>query len=72
MELDDQLAEAHATLGAVKHFYNWDWLGAEKEFKRAIEINPGNSDAHQFYSYYLSAMGRFDEALAEMKTRSGT
>ncbi len=67
LELDDQLAEAHTTLGAVKHFYDWDWLGAEREFKRAIEINPSNADARQFYSYHLSAMGRFDEALSEMK-----
>jgi serine/threonine-protein kinase len=67
LELDDQLAEAHIILGAVKHFYDWDWLGAEREFKRAIEINPSNADARQFYSYHLSAMGRFDEALSEMK-----
>ena len=67
LELDDQLAEAHATLGAVKHFYDWDFAGAEKEFKRAIEINPSNAEAHQMYSYYLSAMGRFDESLTEMR-----
>jgi len=66
LELDDQLAEAHSTLGVVKWFYDWDWSGAEKEFKRAIEINPNNADAHQTYGYYLSAMQRFDEALAEM------
>jgi DNA-binding winged helix-turn-helix (wHTH) protein/TolB-like protein/Flp pilus assembly protein TadD len=67
LELDDQLAEAHATLGAVKHFYDWDFAGAEKEFKRALEINPNNADAHQFYSYYLTGMGRFDESMAEMR-----
>ena len=66
LELDDKLAEAHTSLGTIKHFYDWDWSGAEREFKRAIEINPRYSDAHQMYSYYLSAMGRFDEALAEM------
>ncbi len=67
LELDDELAEAHTALGTVKHFYDWDWQGAEREFRRAIEINPGYADAHQMYSYYLSAMGRFDEALAEMR-----
>ena len=67
LELDDNLAEAHTVLGTVKFFYDWDWSGAEREFRRAIEINPSYSDAHQMYSYYLSAMGRFDEALAEMR-----
>jgi TolB-like protein/DNA-binding winged helix-turn-helix (wHTH) protein/Flp pilus assembly protein TadD len=67
LELDDELAEAHTAMGTVKHFYDWDWQGAERDFRRAIEINPGNADAHQIYSFYLSAMGRFDEALAEIK-----
>ena len=67
LELDDQLAEARVILGLVKYLYDWDWAGAEKEFKRAIEINPSNADAHQTYGYYLSGMQRFDEALAEMK-----
>lgn len=67
LELDGELAEAHTALGTVKHLYDWDWSGAEREFKRAIEINPNNADARQMYSYYLSAMGRFDDALAEMK-----
>jgi DNA-binding winged helix-turn-helix (wHTH) protein/TolB-like protein/Flp pilus assembly protein TadD len=67
LEIDDNLAEAHASLGTVKFFYDWDWSGAEREFRRAIELNPSYSDAHQLFSYYLSAMGRGDEALAEMK-----
>lgn len=67
IELDDRSADAHATLGLVKHFYDWDWPGAEKEFKRAIEINPGNAEVHQSYAYYLSTMGRFDDALAQMR-----
>ncbi|HKQ80027.1 MAG TPA: protein kinase [Blastocatellia bacterium] len=67
IDLDDRLAEAHTSLGAVRLFYDWDWQGAETEFRRALEINQSYSDAHQMYSYYLSAMGRFDEALAEMK-----
>ncbi|MBA2527804.1 MAG: protein kinase [Pyrinomonadaceae bacterium] len=67
LALDDKLAEAYTSLGTVKLTYDWDWSGAEREFKRAIEINPSHSDAHQMYSFYLSAMGRFDEALAGMK-----
>ena len=67
LEIDADLAEAHASLGTVNFFYDWDWSGAEKEFRRAIEINPGYSDAHQLFSYYLAAMGRADEALAEMR-----
>jgi len=67
LELADRLAEAHTVLGAVNLFYDWDWSGAEREFKRAVEINQSYSDAHQMYSYYLSAMGRFDEALYEMR-----
>jgi serine/threonine-protein kinase len=68
LELDDQLAEAHTTLGAVKLLYEWDWNGAEAEFKRALEINPSYSDAHETYGNYLSqVMGRYDEALIEMR-----
>jgi serine/threonine protein kinase/TolB-like protein/Flp pilus assembly protein TadD len=67
LELDDRLAEAHTMLGVVKFFYDWDWSGAESEFRRAVEINPSYSDAHQMYGYHLSAMGRFDEAVAEMR-----
>ena len=68
LELDDKLAEAHTTLGVVKLLYEWDWAGAEREFKRALEINPSYSDAHQTYGNYLSqVMGRYDEALTEMR-----
>lgn len=66
LELDSNLAEAHTSLGTVKFFYDWDWSGADEEFRRAIEINPSYSDAHQVYSYYLSAMGSFDDALTEI------
>ena len=65
--LDNHLAGAHGTLGMVKHFYDWDWQGAETEFKRAIEMSPNDADVRQYYSYHLSAMGRFDEALDLMK-----
>ena len=68
IELDEQSAEAHAALGTVKHAYDWDWAGAEREFKRAVEINPNNADARMQYGYHLMSMVRFDEALSEMKT----
>jgi tetratricopeptide (TPR) repeat protein len=67
LELDGGLAEAHTALGVVKLLHDWDFAGAEGEFRRAIEINPSYADGHHFYGHYLSTMGRFDEALAEMK-----
>lgn len=67
LELDDTLAEAHTSLAHIKMVYEWDWPGAEKEFKRAIELNPNYSTAHQWYSVTLRVTGRFDEALAEAK-----
>lgn len=63
--LDDTLAEAHTSLGWVTFIYDWDWVGAEREFSRAIELNPRYSTARQWHSWFLAAMGRFDEALAE-------
>ena len=65
--IDDRLAEAHASLGFVRFLYERDWGATQKELQRAIELNPGYPVAHQFYADYLKAMGRFDEALAEMK-----
>jgi serine/threonine-protein kinase len=65
IQLDETLAEAHTSLGWVTFIYDWDWPGAEREFRRAIELNPRYSTAHQWYSWYLMAMGRFDEALSE-------
>jgi TolB-like protein/DNA-binding winged helix-turn-helix (wHTH) protein len=67
LELDETLAEAHAPLGAARYEYDWDWVGAESEFKRAIELNPGYAAAHQWYAEYLSYMGRHNEAIAEIK-----
>ncbi len=66
LEIDGGLAEAHASLGLVHFQYDWDWQGAEKELKLAVELNPNYAPAHQFFADYLKAMGRFDEALAEM------
>jgi TolB-like protein/DNA-binding winged helix-turn-helix (wHTH) protein/Flp pilus assembly protein TadD len=65
VELDDSLAEAHTSLASVKLSYEWDMPGAEREFKRAIELNPNYPTAHQWYGSYLMAMGRLDEALVE-------
>jgi len=65
LALDETLDEAHATLADLKLFYDWDWTGAEKEYRRAIELNPNNASAHSVYGTYLEALGRFDEAVAE-------
>jgi tetratricopeptide (TPR) repeat protein len=67
LKLDDSLAEAHAVLGRVRWAYDWDWPAAEKDFKRAMELDPGSSAAHHLYAIYLSSFGRFDEAVAEEK-----
>jgi TolB-like protein/Flp pilus assembly protein TadD len=62
LESDEMLAEAHAALGTVLSDYEWDWAGAEKEFRRAIELNPSYAAAHQWFSAHLVFMGRFEEA----------
>ncbi len=67
LELDDTLAEAHTALGRAITFIDWDWAGAEKAFKRAIELNPNYTDAHLWYSINLSAQGRHEEAIAELR-----
>lgn len=65
LALDDSLAEAHASLALVAENYDYDWQTAEKEFRRAIQLNPDYATAHQWYAEYLGWQGRFDEALAE-------
>ena len=67
LALDETLAEAHTALADVKTDYDWDWPGAEHEFRRAIELNPGYATAHQWYGELLSQLGRHEEALAEIK-----
>ncbi len=67
VELDDTLAEAHAALGIVKQELEWDWAGAEREFRRAIELNPGYARAHNLYALYQMAQGRPEQALAEIE-----
>ncbi len=67
LEMDDSLAEAHASLALVKAFYEWDWEGAETEYQRAIELNPGYATAHHWYGWYLALTGRLEEAIAQIK-----
>ncbi len=67
LEIDDTLGEAHASLAVIKSAYDWDWLGAEKEFKWAIELNPNNATAHFRYGIALVHAGRLDEAINEEK-----
>jgi TolB-like protein/DNA-binding winged helix-turn-helix (wHTH) protein len=63
---DDQLAEAHASLALIAQNYDWDWPTAEKEFRRAIELDPNYATGHHWYAEHLAFEGRFDEAFAEM------
>jgi serine/threonine-protein kinase len=65
LEIDDTLAEAHNALAHVKVNLDWDWPGAEGEFKLALALNPNYAEAHHRYSHYLVAMGRFEESLTE-------
>jgi TolB-like protein/Tfp pilus assembly protein PilF len=65
LELDENLAGAHATLAYVAFLYDWDWPEAEKKFKHAIALDPNNAIVHSWYGFYLDAMGRFDEGLRE-------
>ena len=68
LEIDDTLAEAHASLAYYLGNYDWNWSASETEFKRALQLKPGNATAHHWYGFtYLAAMGRLDEALAEAK-----
>jgi serine/threonine-protein kinase len=66
LELDDTLAEAHVSKAVIKERWDWDFAAAEQEYKRAIALNPDYATAHLRYSVFLSAMGRFDEALTEI------
>ena len=67
LEIDNTLAEAQTTVAHVKAFFDWDFTGADKEFNRAIELNPNYPFSHHWYALYLSAMERHDEAIAEEK-----
>jgi TolB-like protein/Tfp pilus assembly protein PilF len=67
LEIDDTLAEAHTSLGVVKAFYDWDWSGGEKEFRRAIELNPTYAFAHQLYGLTLAYTRGSEQSIAEGK-----
>ncbi|MDE1853365.1 MAG: tetratricopeptide repeat protein [Thaumarchaeota archaeon] len=67
LALDPDLVEAHTSLGVVRFQYDWDWDGAEEEFRKSLDLNPNYAPAHQFYSDHLKATGRLDEALAEIR-----
>ncbi|MGH7651401.1 MAG: protein kinase domain-containing protein [Gemmatimonadaceae bacterium] len=68
MELDDSLAEAHASLAWSLFIYDWDWESAEKQFRRAIELDRQYATAHQWYAFLLASQGRFEESLLEAHT----
>jgi DNA-binding winged helix-turn-helix (wHTH) protein/Flp pilus assembly protein TadD len=65
LELDDGLAEAHTALALIVQNHDWDWQTSEKEYRRAIELNPNYATAHHWYAEHLMWLGRFDEALSE-------
>jgi DNA-binding winged helix-turn-helix (wHTH) protein/Tfp pilus assembly protein PilF len=67
LELDATLAEPHASLGLVKLYFEWDWLGADAEFQRAIALDPDYAPTHEWYSIYLLAAGRAAEAFREIQ-----
>ncbi len=67
LEIDETLAEAHASLGLNAVNFDWDWAKAEQEFRRAIELDPNYATAHQWYGEFLASLGRFDEGIRTIK-----
>jgi serine/threonine-protein kinase len=67
LELDESLVEGHALVAFLKFRFDWDWTGAELEFTRALELNPGHAPSRHSYAMFLGSRGRFDEALLEMR-----
>ena len=67
LELDNTLGDAHTSLAFCFDLFDWDWNSAEKEFKRAIELNPGYATAHHWYSWHLIVLGRTSDAITEMR-----
>ena len=67
LSLDENLAEPHAALAMYKQLYEWDWDGAESEFKLAIAANPNYATAHQWYGEFLTSLGRYDESIVELE-----
>ncbi|MDX1495839.1 MAG: tetratricopeptide repeat protein, partial [Longimicrobiales bacterium] len=70
LALESSLSQPHATLGYAALYHDWDWLAAEEHFRTAIRLDPGNPVAHQWYANHLTAMGRFEEALQQMRMAS--
>ncbi len=66
VSLDDLLAHAHTTLATIHFYADWDWNAADREYQRALELNPNDAEAHRMHSVFLAAMGRTDEALAQV------
>jgi tetratricopeptide (TPR) repeat protein len=66
LDLDASLAEAHASLGYAHLYFDWDWAAAERKFQQALSINPNYATAHHWYHEFLTAMGRFEEQMAEI------
>ena len=68
LAIDESLAQAHASLGYTRLFFDWDWAGAESAFRRAIELDPSYASAHQWYAWCLLVMRRMDEMIEAMRT----
>jgi TolB-like protein/DNA-binding winged helix-turn-helix (wHTH) protein len=69
LDLDDTLAKAHLALGNAFFYFDWNWAGAEKEYKRALELNPNSAEGHCHYAEFLNSMGRFEEGLKEQQVQ---
>jgi len=67
LEIDNTLAEAHASIAAINYGFDWDWEASERAFMRAIELNPGYASAHHWYAIFLTIAARFDDAIREIK-----
>ena len=67
LQLDETLAEAHTSLGLIKAYFDLDWRGAETELVRAIELNPNSAWARDWYGWFLSTLGRFDESISQLE-----
>ncbi len=67
LELDQNLSDAYFSAGLIREVFDWDWGGAERAFRRAFDLNPGDSEAHRQYGWFLLRTGRLEEGLAEMK-----
>ena len=67
LKIDDSLGEAHPALARVIQLYDWDRPAVEKEYRRALELNPNDAMAHNWYGEYLQEMGRNEEAFAQMR-----